>query len=120
MSSLDQALTGERTKYKAIVQHVHQTMWQGYHKDPSDALSEEKVASLAAILKQSAYTPTRNDRRFPNQNQVNNCWCVAIFTMVCARICATTLSLSAKLIHLSHLQDCLQRVPIMRGEAWPQ
>lgn len=74
MSALDQALSGERTKYKAIVKHFQQTMWRGLGKDASEELPEEKVAALANIVKNSQLTPTRNDRRFPNQNQVNNCW----------------------------------------------
>lgn len=72
MSALDVATQGERTKYKALVKHMQETIFNGLHKDKE--VSAEKIASLAAIAKVNKLTPNRPDRRFPNQNQLNNCW----------------------------------------------
>jgi hypothetical protein len=55
---------------------MQETMWTSLGKDSSSAPDEEKVSSLAAIAKVNKLTATRPDRRFPNQNQINNCWCV--------------------------------------------
>jgi hypothetical protein len=72
MSAVDTAISGERTKYKALVQHMKETVGGALKKDFE--LDDNKVASLAAIAKINKLSPTRPDRRFPNQNQLNNCW----------------------------------------------
>jgi hypothetical protein len=65
------------TKYQAVVRYMHSTVMSALGKDPVEKpLSDEKVAALAKILEKNRLTPTRNDRRFPNQNQANNCWFV--------------------------------------------
>jgi hypothetical protein len=76
-----------RTKYKAEArwQIAHdrnsrlrlgdETKPEKYIK-PSD-VSEEDVAEYIALRNQADGThETRPDRRFPNVNQSNNCWCV--------------------------------------------
>jgi hypothetical protein len=72
MSAVDAVISGERTKYKALVQHMKETVGGALKKDFE--LDDHKVASLAAIAKINKLSPTRLDRRFPNQNQLNNCW----------------------------------------------
>ena len=72
MSAVDAVISGERTKYKALVQHMKETVGGALKKDFE--LDDNKVASLAAIAKINKLSPTRPDRRFPNQNQLNNCW----------------------------------------------
>lgn len=37
-------------------------------------LEEDKVAALAHIMQHNKLAATKPDYRFPNQNQVNNCW----------------------------------------------
>jgi hypothetical protein len=71
-AALDAATSGERTKYKAIVQHMREQV-SGALKKPIE-LDDAKVASLAAIAKINKLKPSQLDRRFPNQNQLNNCW----------------------------------------------
>ena len=70
--SLEAATHGERTKYKALVTHMKETVFGALKKEPE--FDEAKLNSLAAIAKLNKLTPTRPDRRFPNQNQLNNCW----------------------------------------------
>ena len=41
-----------------------------------ETLSSSETARLAAVLSSHRLSPARNDRRFPNQNQASNCWCV--------------------------------------------
>ena len=72
MSAVDTAISGERTKYMALVQHMKETVG-GALKNEFE-VDDNKVASLAAIAKINKLSPTRPDRRFPNQNQLNNCW----------------------------------------------
>lgn len=73
MASVEAAMTGERTKYKALVKHMQETVFGALNKDAS-SVDESKINALAAIAKVNKLTPTRPDRRFPNQNQLNNCW----------------------------------------------
>ena len=54
------------------MQHMKETVGGALKKDFE--LDDNKVASLAAIAKINKLSPTRPDRRFPNQNQLNNCW----------------------------------------------
>jgi hypothetical protein len=69
--------TDGNTKYQAVVRYMHSTVMSALGKDAEEKpLSEEKVAALAKILEKNRLTPTRNDRRFPNTNQANNCWYV--------------------------------------------
>ncbi len=74
MSTLENATTGERTKFKAITKYVQEKMWAEAGKEEGDAPDAAFITSVAAVLKSNKLTPTRPDRRFPNQNQVNNCW----------------------------------------------
>ncbi len=72
------ASAGERTKFKALVRYYVEGKQNALGK-PNEPLADEKVASLAKILEvsasnKSATHPTRPDKRFPNQNQVNSCW----------------------------------------------
>ena len=71
-AGLEAATHGDRTKYKALVEHMKDTVFSALHKQPD--FDEKKLNSLAAIAKMNKLTPTRPDRRFPNQNQLNNCW----------------------------------------------
>lgn len=64
---------GDRTKYKAAARYMHQVVFSGLHKEVEE-LPEERVAALAKTLEAGKLTPTRPDRRFPNKNQVNQCW----------------------------------------------
>ena len=70
--SLEAATHGERTKYKALVSHMKETVFGALKKEPE--FDEAKLNSLAAIAKLNKLSPTRPDRRFPNQTQLNNCW----------------------------------------------
>lgn len=65
---------GGRTKYKAAVRNMQQTIWAGLGKDPSEGLTDDQVAALAKVMETNKLTPARPDRRFPNTNQLNNCW----------------------------------------------
>jgi hypothetical protein len=78
MSTVDAAINGERTKFKAIVKHIHSTVAASLGK-PDHELADDQLKALAAIAESSKLTPTRPDRRFPNTNQVNNCWCARAF-----------------------------------------
>ena len=71
--SLEAVTAGERTKYKALIVHMKEQVF-GALKKNDEAVDEAKVASLAAIAKINKLTTSRPDRRFPNQNQLNNCW----------------------------------------------
>ena len=80
-AAVNSSLEGERTKFKALVRYFHEGKQNALGKEPVP-LDDAKVESLAKILEVSstnkaATHPTRPDKRFPNQNQVNNCWCVA-------------------------------------------
>lgn len=72
-SVLNDALNGEKTKFKALVDHMNNVIAAAYGKDEFDIESTQRNA-LAKILATSKLTPTRPDRRFPNCNQLNNCW----------------------------------------------
>jgi hypothetical protein len=68
----------ERTKYKAMIRYMARTAAAGGNPDEVEAkLSPEWLASMAKAMKENPLAPTRLDRRFPNVNQANNCWCVA-------------------------------------------
>ncbi len=72
MSTAEAATQGERTKYKALVKHMQESMWGALKKDKE--VDDKTLTSLATIAKINKLVPTRPDRRFPNQNQLNNCW----------------------------------------------
>lgn len=74
MASTDGFSEGGRTKLKAIVRRAQETLYAGLGKDPVGAVSDENIAALAKVLETSKLTPTRPDRRFPNTNQLHNCW----------------------------------------------
>lgn len=74
MASTDGFSEGGRTKLKAIVRRAQETLYAGLGKDPEGAVSDENIAALAKVLETSKLTPTRPDRRFPNTNQLHNCW----------------------------------------------
>ncbi len=68
---------GERTKYKAIVKWLGQTVLKDFglsEESRGEKLAEGETARLASVLAAHRLSPTRNDRRFPNQNQAPNCW----------------------------------------------
>ena len=71
-AGLEAATHGDRTKYKALVTHMKETVFGALKKEPE--FDEAKLNSLAAIAKINKLSATRPDRRFPNQNQLNNCW----------------------------------------------
>jgi hypothetical protein len=73
-SAIDAATQGERTKYKALVKHMQLQVWAALGKDESTAPESSTIDALAAIAKTNKLTPSRPDRRFPNQNQINTCW----------------------------------------------
>lgn len=75
-SVLNEALNGENTKFKALVDHMNNVMAAAYGKDKFDMEGTQRNA-LAKILATSKLTASRPDRRFPNCNQLNNCWYVA-------------------------------------------
>lgn len=74
-----------------------------------ETLSSSETARLAAVLSSHRLSPARNDRRFPNQNQASNCWCVLRSRVDRGRRRPLTL--------LSPRQDGVQRVPALHGEA---
>ena len=68
------AAEGEKTKYKALVKHMHDRVFAALGKDPAEGLDESTTASFAKIMETSKLSINRPDRRFPNMNQLNNCW----------------------------------------------
>jgi len=67
---------------QAIVRHFHETMTGAMTKGPE--IEETTVDSLANILQNSKLQGTKPDYRFPNQNQLNNCWQTMNEFQVCA------------------------------------
>jgi hypothetical protein len=71
---------GERTKHKAIVRWIGSTVLRDFGIASPEARAEKltpgETERLAKVLASQKLAPTRNDRRFPNQNQAPNCWCV--------------------------------------------
>jgi hypothetical protein len=84
-AAVDAVTTGERTKYKALSRHVYETIARANAMATGKPLEEEteeitrKINQHATILRLSKENPvttsTKPDKRFPNTNQVNNCWC---------------------------------------------
>lgn len=114
--------TGERTKYKALVRFYQGAIARALGKDAeATAPSTEQVAALAKILEVNSMTPTRVDRRFPNTNQASNCWYVSPVALfqACARRAQRARATRCCAARAAPLQDCVQRVPAVRGEAWP-
>lgn len=67
----------ERTKNAAWTRWTQMQLWGAMGKDATEgAPTDAEVAVLAAAVFKSKLTSTRNDRRFPNTNQANSCWCV--------------------------------------------
>ena len=67
---------------QAIVRHFHETMTGAMKKGPE--IEDTTVDSLANILQNSKLQGTKPDYRFPNQNQLNNCWQTMNEFQVCA------------------------------------
>ena len=67
---------GEKTKYKALVQWLGASVFEtfGATAKRDEILTTAETSRLAAVLASHRLAPTRNDRRFPNQNQASNCW----------------------------------------------
>jgi len=67
----------ERTKYKALLSWFHMQAAAMEGKEVEEVPLEATLAkSLVKVADVNPLTPTRPDRRFPNTNQANNCWCV--------------------------------------------
>ncbi len=73
MSAVEAATTGEKTKFNALVKHMASVVYGATGRDMS-GVSDEKIEQFAAVARVNRLTPNRPDRRFPNQNQLNNCW----------------------------------------------
>lgn len=70
---------GGRTKYKALVRWLGASVYESFGVPAAkrdEILTEDNTARLATVLATHRLSPTRNDRRFPNQNQASNCWWV--------------------------------------------
>ena len=67
---------------QAVVRHFHETMTSAMKR--STEMDDGKVDSLAYILHNSKLVSTKPDYRFPNQNQLNNCWQTMNEFQVCA------------------------------------
>ena len=55
------------------MRHFHTKMTTAMQKTDVE-LDDEKVNNLAHILSHNKLTATKPDYRFPNTNQLNNCW----------------------------------------------
>jgi hypothetical protein len=65
------------------VRHFHETMTGAMRKGP-ETIEDSKVEGLASILQHNKLKSTVPDYRFPNQNQLNNCWQTMNEYQVCA------------------------------------
>jgi hypothetical protein len=116
----------ERTKYKAMLRFMARDIGQTYLRSDPDAaeatLPEGWVDAMAWVMKNNTTTPTRVDRRFPNVNQANNCWCVGAARRRLAaaphapRSCdgPVTAVPCPPMLPPPPLQDGVQRVPALR------
>jgi hypothetical protein len=70
----------ERTKHIATLRYNTMKYAKACGVDPEEAvekLPEDFVKGIALLSTSNPTTSTRVDRRFPNVNQANNCWCAA-------------------------------------------
>lgn len=78
---------GERTKYKAIVRWIGASVLKDFGvaaESRDEKLPAGEATRLADVLAAHKLSPTRNDRRFPNQNQAPNCWTAFNEYQLCA------------------------------------